>query len=165
MKKYSKFLSLFFVAALTVCTFFWLQPSDSKYIKKRIYQACSTVGKSADENPAVAAFKMFDFASLCANSVTFAIEGAPFQGAMSNEVFISELTRYRALCQKIVIEPLDLEVDIVAPNNATAKCVVKAQIKGNSFDFEEIRHFQIKFIKTDNAWKFLALDDDGVLKR
>jgi hypothetical protein len=165
MKKYSKILSLFLVIVLTAGIAFCLRPNDSRRIKKVFYHACSTVSKSADENPVMSAFKMFDFSSLCADSITFTVEGAPFQGTMNNEVLIGELTRNRLLCEKIVIVPLSVTVTIATTNHATAECVVKVQIKGASFDFDEIRHFQVKLQKIDNSWKFTAITDDEVLVR
>jgi hypothetical protein len=165
LKKYSGVFSLLLVAALTAGIVFWLRPSDSKRIKKRFQQACSTLAKSPGENPAMSAFKMFDFSSLCADSVSFEIADIPFRGALSNETLLSELTRSRALCEQIKIEPLDIVVDIPTSNHASAECVVKAKIKGASFDFEEIRHFKIRLQKIDNSWKFTAISDDQVLVR
>jgi len=165
LKKYSAVFSLLLVAALTAGIFFHLRPSDSKRVKKRFYQACSTVNKSPGESPVMSAFKMFDFSSFCADSVSFEIEGAPFQGTMNNETLLSELTRYRALCEQINIEPLDILVDIATDNHASAECVVKAKIKGASFDFDEIRHFKVRLQKIDKAWKFTAITDDQVLLR
>lgn len=163
MKNYRKLLSMLMVAAFTAGIAYWLRPNDTRRIKNRFHQACSLVSKSASENPAVSAFKMFDFGSLCANSVTFDIKGAPFQGSMSNEVLISELARYRAMCDQISITPLGVTVTISTPNHATAECIVKAQLKSTHFEFDEIRHFLLRLQKIDKSWKFTTIADDQVL--
>lgn len=163
MKIYHKVFALLLVAALTAAVAYWLRPNDTRRIKKRFHQACSVVSKSSAENPAVSAFKMFDFGSLCADSVTFDIKGAPFQGSMSNEVLISELARYRAMCEQITITPMDIAVSIDTPNHATAECVVKAKLTSNHFDFDEMRHFLLRLQKIDNSWKIAAIADDQVL--
>ncbi len=165
MKNYRKLISLLIVAVLTAAVAFWLRPNDTRRIKKRFHQACSILSKGAAENPAVSAFKMFDFGTLCANSVTFDIKGAPFHGTMSNEVLISELARYRAMCEQITITPLDIAVTISTPNHATAECVVKAQLKGPQFEYDEIHYVLIRFQKIENSWKITGLADDEVLVR
>lgn len=151
------------VVALTAGIAYWLRPSDTKRIKKRFHQACSVISKSSSENPAVSAFKMFDFGSMCADTVSFEITGVPLQGSMSNEVLISELARSRAMCEQITITPMDIDVSIDTPNHASAECVVRAQLKGASFEFDEIRHFLFRLQKIDHSWKFTSIADDQVL--
>jgi hypothetical protein len=163
MKNYRKLLSLLIVAALTAVVAYWLRPNDTKRIKKRFHQACTIVSKSSAENPAVSAFKMFDFGSLCADSVTFNIQGAPLRGSMSNEVLISELARYRAMCEQISITPMDIAVNIETPNHAAAECVVKVKLTGANFEFDEIRHFITRLQKIDKSWKITGIADDQVL--
>lgn len=165
MKNYRKLLSLLIVAALTAGAAFWLRPSDTRRIKKRFYQACSILSKADSENPAVSAFRMFDFGSMCANSVSFDIKGVPLQGTMSNEVLISELARYRAMCEQISITPMDIAVTIATPNHASAECVVKAHLKSAHFEFEEMRHFLLRLQKFDHSWKITGLADNEVLVR
>lgn len=163
MKHYRKLLFLLIVAALTAGIAFMLRPSDTRRIKKRFYQACAIVNKSESENPAIAAFKIFDFASMCADSISFDITGAPFHGSMSNEVLISELTRCRAMCEKITITPMGLTVTINTTNHATAECIIRAQLQSTHFEYDEIRHFLIRLQKIENSWKFTAIADDQVL--
>jgi len=163
MKNYRKLLPLLIVAALTAAVAYWLRPNDTKRIKKRLHQACAIVNKSSAENPAVSALKMFDFGTLCADSVTFDIEGAPLRGSMSNEILISELARYRAMCEQIGITPMGITINIETPNHAAAECVVKAKLTGASFDYDEIRHFIVRLQKIDNSWKFTGIADDQVL--
>ena len=151
------------VATLAAGVAFYLRPNDSKRIKKRFHQACSILSKSSTENPAVMAFKMFDFGTICANSVTFEIQDAPIKGTLSNEVLISELTRYRTFCNSISITPLDIEVHITTPTRADAECVVQAKIDSNNFTFDEIRHFQLRLQKIEKSWKITALADNEIL--
>lgn len=165
MKKYRQVFSMLLVVALAAGVAFWLRPNDSKRIKKRFHQACSILSKSSAENPAVMAFKMFDFGTICADSVTLEIQDAPIKGTLSNEMLISELTRYRTFCNSISINPLDVEVNVTTPTSATAECVVQAKIDGSDFAFDEIRHFQLRLQKIEKSWKITALADNEILAK
>ncbi|MDD3694772.1 MAG: hypothetical protein PHG44_02255 [Lentisphaeria bacterium] len=153
MQKYRVLIPLAIVVLLSAWLAYTLRPSDEKRIAKNLNQVCLILSKGESENPALLAFKMFDFARFCAEQVSFDIEEAPIKGSYSNEQLISEASRYRAMCESLQLSIMDLETEVNDENQALVRGTLKVKLTAQGYSFDEMLPLQIQMRKIERAWK------------
>ncbi|NMA43014.1 MAG: hypothetical protein GX946_06500 [Oligosphaeraceae bacterium] len=165
LRQYRVFVPLILVVIISAYMAFLLRPSDKRRIIKNLNQVCTILSKVENENPALVALKMFDFARFCADQVNIAIAEAPFNGNYSNEMLISDASRYRAMCETLTLTILDYELELEGDDRAYVQGTLKVKLRALGEVYEEMIPLQIHLRKFERTWKITRVEDVKVFKQ
>ncbi len=151
--------------AIAIIAWFVFKPDEKKIVQKRLDDLCEAVNKQGEENPVTIAAKNLALGNLLHENVTINVNEFPFNGSHSSSELTSLATQGRAYCKNINVHPQSVDI-LIQDKEATIQTVFKIKLTTNfKGDYNEIRSFVFKLIKTDKKWLFTSFEDQQILKR